>query len=60
MHVYLIKSRVTNNIVRVFEALDDSDALDIMRQYYHYLSSNYYLERIYSYSTVEVSLDKKV
>ena len=47
MHIYLIKSRLTNSIIHVFEAADNSDAYSIMEC----LGSGYYLERISSYTT---------
>ena len=47
MHIYLIKSRQSNSIIHVFEAVDDSDAFSIMEC----LGSGYYLERISSYTT---------
>lgn len=54
MHIYLIKSRITNNIVHVFGASDNDDAINVMENYYHYVGSEYYLEHITSYITEEI------
>ena len=51
MHIYLIKSRITNNIVHVFGACDNDNAFTIMVDYYGCIGSEYYLERISSYTT---------
>ena len=56
MHIYLIKSRLNNEIIHIFGALDNFHAVHIMR-FYNCLDSAFYLERISSYTTVEVDTD---
>ena len=60
MHIYLIKNRLNNEIVHVFGACDNDNAFTIMYDYYGCIGSEYYLERISSYTTsgVEIILMK--
>ena len=58
MHIYLVKSRIDNRVIFVFGSLDDSVAYNMMEDFCfsHHL---YYLERVLSYTTGVVNVDKK-
>ena len=54
MHIYLIKSIIYNNIVHVFGASDNNNAVTVMHDYYLCFEPAYYLERVTSYISEEI------
>lgn len=54
-YIYLIINRLTYDIVHVFGASDTDNAITIMEDYYGCVGSEYYLERVTSYSTEVVT-----